>query len=101
MTLGELIRNLEQVNPNKICKRGFKNPHSYRGYYDNLAFESAQNISVGSMLSDARSALERSFEGYKGGDYTMSRNTLVWLAQWGDTTGAELDAGQLGWLIFS
>jgi hypothetical protein len=93
MTLGELITMLEQEDPKRVVKHGFDNPHSYRGYYHDLAFEPAFNVPVGEMLAAARSALGATYEGYKGGDYTMSDYTDCWLASYGDcgeTIGALL-----------
>ncbi len=84
MTLGELITALKKEDSNKIVPLGFGNPHSYRGYYEDLSFEPIKNITVGRMLSEAESALGKTFQGYKGGDYTMSEYTSIWLAEWGD-----------------
>ena len=85
MTLGELIAALEKLDPDLVVPFGFHHPHSYRGYYDQLAFEPRENVTVGSMLADAREALGTTYEGWKGGDYTMSEWTDVWLAQEGST----------------
>jgi len=83
MTLKELIETLEKADPNKVVPLGFRRPHSYRGYYTDLAFAPAKNITVGEMLACAQSALGKTFDGYKGGEYTMSEYTTVWLAEWG------------------
>lgn len=85
MTLGELIARLEQHDPDKVVKHGFNNPHAYRGYYDDLAFEPAENVQVGYMLMIARECVDRTFGGWKGGEYTMKTYTDVWLAERGDT----------------
>lgn len=85
MTLGELIERLEQAPRDQVVPLGFNNPHSYRGYYEDLAFEPAENVTVGEMLDAARSALGKTFEGYKGGDYTMHEYTDVWLASYSFT----------------
>lgn len=83
MTLEELITALESHDQAKVVPHGFANPHSYRGDYCDLAFEPAANVTVGSMLNAARSALGETFQGYKGGDYTMADYTDCWLAEWG------------------
>lgn len=80
MTLGQLIEELRKHPTDTVVKHGFTNPHSYRGYYDHLAFEPARNVSVGSMLAAAESALGETFEGWKGGQFTMDEDTLCWLA---------------------
>ena len=48
--LGWLIKTLRGENLDKVLKLGFLNPHSYRGYYEQLAFEPAPNVRVGDML---------------------------------------------------
>ena len=83
MTLGELIKFLKSKDRKKIVPLGFDNPHSYRGYYEELAFEPALNISVEEMLDCAKEALGNTYEGYKGGIYKMGNSTDVWLAEYG------------------
>ncbi len=83
MTLGELIQILESQDPGLEVPLGFYHPHSYRGFYDELAFEPLENTTVGAMLEAARSAVGKTYEGYKGGDYTMSEYTEVYLAHYG------------------
>ncbi|SEG44673.1 hypothetical protein SAMN04489712_105264 [Thermomonospora echinospora] len=93
MTLGELIAALEAADPTKVAPNGFANPHSYRGYYEDLAFEPARNITIGAMLAAARSAVGTTYQGWKGGDYTMTADTDVWLADegyCGETLGPTL-----------
>lgn len=85
-TLGVLIARLEQEyarNPDLIVHRGFADPHSYRGYYHNLAFEPRSDVPLRRMLEDARFSVDTTFQGYKGGDYTMTLDTEVWLAEYG------------------
>jgi len=84
MILGELIKTLEAADPNLWVREGFCNPHSYRGDYMELAFEPAQNVRVGDMLGDAREALGSTYEGWKGGNYTMDEYSDCWLANEGD-----------------
>lgn len=83
MILKDLIIFLEQRDPDLIVPVGFAKPHSYRGYYEELAFEPAVNVTVESMLACAKDAVGRIFIGYKGGEYTMTEYTDVWLANWG------------------
>lgn len=47
MMLGELIDELEQFDPEKLLPHGFKNPHSYRGFYDCVTFEPCQRVTKG------------------------------------------------------
>ena len=48
-TLGELIAALERAVvefPEAVLRYGFGHPHSYRGYYMDLAFEPVENVAV-------------------------------------------------------
>jgi hypothetical protein len=85
MRLGRLIELLREIDPAKIVANGFGAPASYRGYYEDLAFEPAHNVSIGYMLKHAESALGKVFEGYKGGDYLAQSYTRCWIADWGET----------------
>lgn len=85
MILKELIERLEKEDPEKIVPLGFSYPHSYRGFYSDLAFEPIENISVGQMLECAKEALDSTYEGYKGGEYTMTEYSNVWIANYGST----------------
>lgn len=84
MTLGELIRALEGTRPDlKIV--GFGRPRSYRGYYEDLAFEPVeQTQTAAELLEVAKGCMGRTFQGWKGGDYVMHENTPLWIAEWGD-----------------
>lgn len=94
LSLGELIGRLEAAHPARLIPLGFRKPHSYRGYYHDLAFEVARDITVAEMLTAARSALGATFQGWKGGDYTMGDYTSCWLVtergDCGETLGAVL-----------
>lgn len=89
MWLGDLIDELKKHDPKLRVRHGFSNPHSYRGYYDRLAFEPTANISVEQMLAEAERAVGETYEGYKGGDFKMDRLTDVYVANWGEC-GEEL-----------
>jgi hypothetical protein len=89
MTLGELIAVLETAEPDLVLPLGFSNPHSYRGDYMDLAFEPTVNVTVGAMLADARTALGNTYQGWKGGDYTMDAYTECWLAEEGSSADSE------------
>ena len=99
MTLGELIAALEEADQSLVVPDGFSRPHSYRGYYDQLAFEPARNVTVAHMLSEAKSALGMTFEGYKGGDFVMRECTEVWIAEYGHSGGEQISARLLGYML--
>ncbi|HEX6939884.1 MAG TPA: hypothetical protein VF158_10770 [Longimicrobiales bacterium] len=91
MTLGALIGALEALPADRDIT-GFGGPHSYRGYYEDLAFEPSEAVqTVADLLATCRGCMGRVFEGYKGGEYVMGEITPVWIALYG-TTGPRLMA---------
>lgn len=62
---------------------------SYRGFYEHLALDYTEGYGVlASDLCDLlTSAIGKTFMGYKGGHFTMSTDTPLWVAQWGHSTG--------------
>lgn len=83
--LGGIIARLEREDPTRVLPIGFANPHSYRGYYDQLAFEPVRDISIGDMLIACRAALGTTFEGWKGGEYRMDESTDCWISRHGES----------------
>lgn len=83
--LGGIIARLEREDPATVLPIGFANPHSYRGDYADLAFEPVRDISVDEVLAAARSALGATFEGYKGGEFTMAEHTDCWISMHGES----------------
>lgn len=82
-TLGNLIAALEAM-PLSAMIDGIKSPHSYRGYYCDLAFEPSESrTQVATALVMCREAMGQVFEGYKGGDYMMGATTPLWIALYG------------------
>lgn len=81
MMLGELIKLLEGFQPAKEVAVGFSDPHSWRGIYSELAFVLTENVTIGSMLADAKSAVGTTYEGYKGGDFTMGEYSDVYIVE--------------------
>lgn len=98
MILQELIDFLKARDPAIVAPIGFHSPHSYRGYYQELAFEPLEHATVKEMLVCARSALGKTFEGYKGGSYTMGPHTTVYLSEYG-TTGEEIGSILLQYMV--
>lgn len=84
LTLGKLIAALETMPPDAPITNLLE-PHSYRGYYEDLAFEQGEGTrTVGELLADCKAAMGQVFQGYKGGDFVMGALTPVWVASWGD-----------------
>lgn len=92
MSLGDLIAALDEApeswrveTPERV---GIGRPHSYRGYYEDLAFQpEATAPSVADARAMARECLGKTFEGYKGGDFQMSDKTALWISGYGDSSG--------------
>ena len=63
-----------------VCGLGFGSPHSYRGYYDEVAFELWFNTSIKEMLLCVNRALTETFIGWKGGEFTYNLDTLCHIA---------------------
>lgn len=80
MNLEQLRVFLDQFPDDRKCSLGFQNPHSYRGYYDEVAFEYAINVTVGDMKKSVSRAFSETFQGWKGGDYEYGGNTPVHFA---------------------
>jgi hypothetical protein len=90
MILKDLIEGLEKIDPSRIVKRGFGSPHSDRGFYEDLGFDPAQDVSIGSMLEHAKSAMGQTFTGWKGGEYQMGEFTDCHIGEYG-TCGDEIN----------
>lgn len=80
MELGEIIKFLEERDPEKVVPIGFTNPHSSRFYYHDLGVEPVKSVTIGSMLEDLRSAVGRTFRGHDGEDYKMCEDVYVRIA---------------------
>lgn len=91
ITLGKLIEALEAM-PADAQVANLDNEHSYRGYYEDLAFERLDGTRPASeLLADCKAAMGQVFQGYKGGDFVMGALTPVWVANYG-CCGAKLMA---------
>jgi hypothetical protein len=85
MTLGDVIKTLEAM-PGEATIEILGELDSYRGYYDDLAFEpTPERRTVLAVLKECRAAMGKVFGGYKGGDYQMGEMTPIWVAEYGNT----------------
>lgn len=98
MNLQQLIEELEKEPKERIIKYGFTNPHSHRGNYYDLAFEPAENVTIESMIASAKSAIGKTFNGYKGGDFRMDLYTSVHFAEYGES-GEEITYYGLAFML--
>lgn len=96
MTLGELIAALRQFPVGHpvyydVWNAAFtpRRPASYRGYYCDLALghTSGSMTTVGDLLGWLEVADGRVYEGWKGGDYEMTLDTVLWVDNPGECHG--------------
>ena len=90
VNLGYLIKALAAADPSRPVRWGFGRPMSYRGDYSGLAFSPEENTTVGAMLMHARSALDETFTGYKGGKFTIHDGVNCHIAEYGDAGGGRI-----------
>ena len=61
------------------------------------------NATISDMLNYAKSAMGNTFEGYKGGEYTMGEDTPCWISPYGESGKADQIGQTLlkmwGWAI--
>lgn len=92
LTLGGLITTLESMLPSELVP-DLHSPHSYRGYYCDLAFKCSEDKrTVSSLLAECRGCMGKVFEGYKGGDFMMGASTPIWISTYGSASGMKLMA---------
>lgn len=93
-TLGALIKALEQRPKDQrivfdFCRCQPVAVGSYRGFYEDLAIEFAEenhDMHVGELLTILRTSVGKIFVGYKGGEYRMTLETALWVANHGRTS---------------
>ncbi len=86
ITIGDMLNLLESKDPDEILTYGFENPHSYRGMYDCAAVEVAyRDVTVSQMIDVCKKLLNRTFAGWKGGEYDYNEDTPLFFAEQGRT----------------
>lgn len=98
LSLGEIITKCEAIvvrdasdPPRVVFDFEYAHPvsiGSWRGIYSELALGfdlGGEEMTLPAFTELLRSAVGKEFCGYKGGDYTMSRHTPVWVANHGHT----------------
>ncbi len=101
LTLGQLIKKIEGINPVynigseekekqvvfDFCSAVPTELDSWRGSYCELALgyeldefnKESHYVSVSGFLKELKGALNRFFCGWKGGEYLMDKNTPIWV----------------------
>lgn len=92
MNLNQITDFLYKVYSSTSIPCSFSNPHSYRGYYTELGIEmyTDKNSTVGDFISVLNSAYGETYEGYKGGNFTMGGTSRVYVAWEGTSHGSVL-----------
>lgn len=102
MTLGELVARLENAQLKGAKKVAIDGPDdllgdgeekhpghvdSYRGVYAHLAIEPTSTpCEIEDLIARLREADGKTFTGYKGGNFTMNRNTPIWVSRRGEAS---------------
>lgn len=83
MTLCELIARLEGMDGDSEIDK-IEEPHSNRGYYSDLGLTPVKGrMKVSEALKLVKECLGKEFYGYKGGDFTMTKTTPLWISEYG------------------
>lgn len=85
--LGDIAEAFTAIDPDTVLPIGLTDPHSYRGYYHELAVELSGPTRAGDIAAMLKDCIGRTFEGYKGGDFTMHTHSDVYIAQYGYSGG--------------
>lgn len=92
MTLGELIATLKRKDQDRSVTFGFDYARpsgvgSYRGYYEDLAigYKRCADCTVATLLLMLQDIDGKTLTGWKGGDYTMDSDTVLWMANPGES----------------
>ncbi len=103
LRLGELIERLSALDPEARIMFDFcdcfplADVDSYRGYYEDLAIAwssyepgKREPVKVSQLLDTLRGAVGSTYDGYKGGEFTMHDHSRVWVANSGDSHGTQI-----------
>nr|USU32854.1 hypothetical protein NG677_03920 [Methylobacterium sp. OTU13CASTA1] len=107
MTLGKLIAALEAAPQDAVVRLdsgGFPaDPHSYRGYYEDLSFKPAEGESptVAAFLTTCRGVHGQTLTGYKGGDFLMGDDAVLWVAGYGQSSGLAMTGASVNDGVFT
>jgi len=96
ITLGELIQALYLIDEN--AEIDLASPHSYRGYYNELALEPRWS-KAWILREELETIIDTELTGWKGGEFLMESSTPVWVAYEGSTGQQLIDIGIRGNII--
>lgn len=102
LSLGQLIDKMEEVDMEDECfityDWAFAKPtvlDSWRGSYAELAIGYDMEgdyyaTCAHQFLEKLKSAVEETFTGYKGGNFTMTKNTPLWVSNYSETGNTQV-----------
>ena len=123
LTLGELLLKLKAIPDNDDGDKGISFDFgsavpttfdSWRGSYDELAlgykltsYDAPDGnsgeyppVKLKDFIKEAEATLGKTLTGWKGGDFTMTKNTPVWVDNPGNANNtAIVDVTDLGWSV--
>lgn len=79
--LSELVLRVYSLH---VVKNGFGSGSTYRGYYDQVAFEPKENVTIGSMYTAVFGMQKGSLQGKNSHDTPVTDYTLVNIAEYND-----------------
>jgi hypothetical protein len=61
---------------------------SWRGSYNELAIDYGMDdrYTLLQFIEELKGSIGKTYEGYKGGDFTMGKITPIWVAHWGESS---------------
>lgn len=100
ITLGELLKQLRRCRDDEgetdvrfdFCGAIPTDFRSYRGFYDQVAlgYGFGGIDTVEQLMCRVQIAIGKTYEGYKGGQFTMTEDTPVWVDVWGEYTSTAI-----------
>lgn len=100
LTIGDLFERLKYLPRDTPCyiededgKHGVRYPHSYRGYYEQVALdidESTTAIKASELYRMLEPLPGNYLTGWKGGEFLISDETPVWISRPGEVSDRRL-----------
>jgi hypothetical protein len=110
LTIGKMLKKLNQFsNDDKVLFTNGKfyggGWDSYRGYYEDFALGCSDEDQGFNTVGNIKEALNDALEagimyGYKGGEFSITDDTLVWFARYGCTEDMIVDVQKINESIY-
>ena len=86
LTVEEVIFHLKDAlndQGNVVLSIGLGKNMSYRGSYDEVAFEPQRNLTISECIQNVENCIDTTMFGYKGGEYECTKDTNANIAFYG------------------